>query len=332
MSRLLAWLCAPVRPVLAPLLRVAVVGWMLVERVPGSSERMAKLLRDRPMSLLDVAHIEGVFRGLSSWPPPRAFVDHVELALWVTGLLAMVGLSTRLALLVFGALLTVVLGIQSGYGFFNHTVALPTQIVLALAVLPGTTAWSVDGLLWQRWQRFRRRPTTAPTTTMTTTTLMMVPRFGDVLLLALVGVIYAAAGVAKLRMGAMGWLNGETLGFYLSNRAATQYWLRDPVSGVFVAHSYMSAPSALALWMSRSPLVCLLSSWAALVVELVAPVCLLLGGRARVLWCASAVGFHVGVIVLMGIPFAAWMWIDVLVAVPVVVGWWRRRRQRQQLS
>jgi hypothetical protein len=189
-------------------------------------------------------------------------------------------------------------------------------------VLPGATAWSLDGLVYTRWQRFRRRAsTTAPT---------MVPRFGDVLLLMLVGVIYASAGVAKLRMGAAGWLNGETLGFYLSSRADTQYWLKDPVSGAFVAHSYMSSPSVLALWMSRTPLVCLLASWATLVVELIAPVCLVVGGRARVLWCASAVAFHLGVIALMGIPFAAWMWIDVLIAAPVVVEWWRRRRRSQR--
>ena len=321
MSRLLTWLCAPVRPILIPLLRVAVVGWMLVERVPGSGEQMAQALRNRPMSLLDVAHVEGVFRQLSSWPPPRAFVDHVELALWVTGLMAMVGLSTRLALLVLGALLTIVLGMQSGYGFFNHTVALPTQIILALVVLPGATAWSLDGLLHKRWQRFRRHAST-----MTSMTSTMVPRFGDVLVLVLVGVIYASAGVAKLRMGAGGWLNGETLSFYLSSRADTQYWLKDPVTGVVVAHSYMSSPSVLALWMARTPPVCLLASWATLVVELIAPVCLLVGGRARVLWCASAFAFHLGIIALMGIPFGAWMWVDVLIAAPVVVEWWRRRR------
>jgi uncharacterized membrane protein YphA (DoxX/SURF4 family) len=327
------WLMAPTTTVLAPLLRIGMCGWLLWERIPGAGERLSRMVSNRPLEALNAPLMEallGAF-GLSPTPALLVVVAHVAA---VAAVCAIVGLCTRPALLVFGLSFLTLMGVQSGYGFFNHTPALPAQLLFALAVVPGTTALSVDrAVLW--WWR-RRRATTTETATETATTLAQAllppaPRFGEVLLLLNVGVVYAAAGYAKLRYGAYEWLNGETLSFYVSRAAETQYWLRD-AQGRIVAYSYMASPSALALRVSTSTALCAFLSWASLLLELLAPVLLVWRPGSRVLWCASAIVFHAVIRQWMNIGFAAWICIDALilsaVVLPAAWAFFRRRRVR----
>lgn len=117
------------------------------------------------------------------------------------------------------------------------------------------------------------------------------PRFGWPLRLASVLVVatYVLAGVAKLRIGGVEWLDGEVLRNLVAHDNLRKALLGDaysPVGRALVAHAWVFGPLA----------------WATLLVELGAPVALL-GGRWRTAWVASAWAFHVGVLALMAVVF-----------------------------
>ena len=116
-------------------------------------------------------------------------------------------------------------------------------------------------------------------------------RFGWPLRLASVLVVatYVLAGVAKLRIGGVEWLDGEVLRNLVAHDNLRKALLGDtysPIGRALVAHGWVFGPLA----------------WATLVVELGAPVALL-GGRWRTAWVAAAWGFHVGVLALMAVLF-----------------------------
>ncbi len=101
---------------------------------------------------------------------------------------------------------------------------------------------------------------------------------------------YAVAGLAKLRLGGMMWLSGETVRLHVAHEvlrmglvgqdtAAVGQWLL-PYGGVF---SVMAVSTV--------------------VLEVGAPLALL-PGRIRVLWVGGLWAMHLGIAVIMGIGFA----------------------------
>jgi len=109
------------------------------------------------------------------------------------------------------------------------------------------------------------------------------------LLGALTVLTYVMAGVAKLRLAGLSWVDGEQL----RNQIAVDN-LRKALLGAG------TAPLAMPLldhpsWFGAV-------SVATLVIELAAPVALL-GGRVAVAWITAAWAFHVGVLLLMWIVF-----------------------------
>jgi hypothetical protein len=120
--------------------------------------------------------------------------------------------------------------------------------------------------------------------------LTFAPRAIRVRLCALVIVVaYVAAGVAKLRLGGIDWLDGDVLRHHVAHDNVRKALLGDwhsPLGEAAVGHAWLFPPMAIAT----------------LVVELGAPVALL-GGRWRTAWVASAWVFHAGVLALMAVLF-----------------------------
>ncbi len=216
------------------------------------------------------------------------------------------------------------IGLQAGWGFFNHTPSMPITIMLALFILPGATACSVDAVLMNAWRKFRGRGVLwrdwrgwmfAKT-----------PRFGDVFVLLLIGVVYAAAGIAKLKAGVV-WLDGSALAYYFSREAREQLWLKDGER--VIAYSYLSSPSALALWIGKHQIAAAITSWATIFVEAIAPLALLWSNATRVLFGIAAIVFHVAVRTMMGIPFYDWIVVDVVIVTIALAAMIVRARQRK---
>ena len=109
------------------------------------------------------------------------------------------------------------------------------------------------------------------------------------LLAALTVLTYVLAGIAKLRLAGVTWLDGEQL----RNQIAIDN-LRKALLGAG------TAPLATPLLVHPSAFAAV--SIATLVIELGAPVALL-GGRVAVVWITAAWAFHVGVLLLMWIVF-----------------------------
>lgn len=149
-------------------------------------------------------------------------------------------------------------------------------------------------------------------------------RYGwPVRLSALVVVLtYTIAGLAKLRIGGLDWLDGDTLRHLVAHDNLRKALLGDPHSPIgtrLVAHAWAFPPLALAT----------------LAVELGAGVALR-RDRWRTAWVVAAWLFHVGVLALMavlfayplsGVAFAPFFRLERL-ADRIGRAWARRRRMR----
>jgi hypothetical protein len=106
----------------------------------------------------------------------------------------------------------------------------------------------------------------------------------------IVTIAYVLAGIAKLKLAGPDWAGGELL------RAQIAY---DNLRKIELGSNY----SALGAWLVGYGAPFAVLSWLTLALELGAPIALV-GRRAALGWVAAAWLFHVGVLVLMAIPFA----------------------------
>jgi hypothetical protein len=110
-------------------------------------------------------------------------------------------------------------------------------------------------------------------------------------LAAVTATTYAVSGLAKLRFGGgLGWADGERLMLLVAHDNVRKRLLGD-------------AYSPFAAWAVGHPLLFQAAAIATLVVELGAPLALVLGRRWRYAWVAVAWLFHVGVLGFMAILF-----------------------------
>lgn len=157
---------------------------------------------------------------------------------------------------------------RNAWGMVFHTENLLVLHVIALALSPAADAWAVDR---------PRAPAAAG--------------YGWPLKLmaALTVATYVLAGVAKLRIAGMAWVDGELLRDHIAVDNLRKALLGDGVAPL--AHLVLDHPSPLVVF-----------SVMTLVLELGAPVALL-GRRVGYVWSFAAWGFHVGVVLLMNIWF-----------------------------
>lgn len=205
-------------------------------------------------------------------PLPGWVVVALAVATPLLGIAAALGWRYRAVAPLWAASLLAVTTLASSWGQILHTENLLVLHALVLAVSPASDALSLDA----------RRRDLPPGTS---------DRYGwTVRVAALVTVIaYVLAGVAKLRIGGIGWAGGDVLRNLVAHdnlRKAVLGDVHSPLGAAAVRYAWLFPPMAVAT----------------LVVELAAPLALL-GGRIRTAWVAGAWVFHVGVLALMAILF-----------------------------
>ena len=100
---------------------------------------------------------------------------------------------------------------------------------------------------------------------------------------------YLLAGLAKLRIGGIGWMNGDSLRNHVAYSAARLRLLGgtpSPLAGVLVDHVWLFSPLAVMT----------------IVIELGAPIALV-GRRCRWIWVAATCMMHVAILATMYVVF-----------------------------
>jgi hypothetical protein len=126
------------------------------------------------------------------------------------------GIFTRLSLFVFGIFLMYATGFSASLGVFDHENCLVSQLLVAMAFIPGVTNLSVDRLVkyflkYRKGEHFRLYEA-----------FFQVKEsvWGLRLLLILLACVYFTAGFSKVRFGGLKWMDGKTLTFYLDGHAS----------------------------------------------------------------------------------------------------------------
>ncbi len=166
-----------------------------------------------------------------------------------------------------------VLSYRNSWGMVFHTENLLVIHALVLGLTRSADAWSLDA-------RHARLPITPPPHA----------HGWPVRLLALVTVAtYVLAGVAKLRLSGLAWIDSDLLRNYIAYDNLRKLELGDaysPIGAALVRHGWLFPPLAAT----------------SLALELLAPIALL-GPRLARAWALGAWGFHVGVLAVMAIFF-----------------------------
>lgn len=206
-------------------------------------------------------------------PVPPGVGQGVLAVAVASGVAFVAGWRWRVSGPVFAAAFLAVTTYRSSWGQIFHTENLAALHLVVLAASPAADAWSLDA---------RRRGGARPSPS---------PEHGwPIRLLSVLTVgTYAVAGWAKLRHGGLGWVEGEVLRNHVAHDALRKVLVGGSPSSLGVAlldHAWAFAPMAVV----------------SLATEVAAPLALV-GRRIRAVWAASAWGFHVGVLALMGIGF-----------------------------
>jgi hypothetical protein len=286
------WWFAPAPAERLAALRIAVGGFATLWMIGRLPELAA--VASGPASLFAPVGAIGVLN--APLPPVVAIAIAVATIALLAAFTAGVGYRAVAPLAAAGALWT--LSYRSSWGMVFHTDNLVVLHLIALACAPAADAWTLG-----------RRG--AP------------PReagygWAIKLLAALTCATYVVAGVAKLRLAGLDWLDGDQL----RNQIAIDNVRKALLGGA-------TAPLAASLVGHRAALAAL--SIATLAIELGAPLALL-GGRVARLWALAAWLFHAGVIAAMyvwfpyplsGVAFLPLIDAERMVGWPV--RWWRSR-------
>lgn len=224
---------------------------------------------------------------------------------------ASIGLLGRLNMLILAFFSFFLYGIGEGIGIFDHHVSLPTQVLLALALVPGSMKLSIDYILLKYFYKnnnigFGKKP-----------------KWGLNLILMLVALTYFSAGLSKLRYGhGIHWMDGATLGFYLNER--TSLYKQGDIQLIigdseiteeekwkdkfgFIGHTYanyQTAPKFIAIsgYIANSKSLLMLLAIGSVMFELLAFI-VFINSKYRNIYLISAILFHISIGTLMGISF-----------------------------
>jgi hypothetical protein len=232
-------------------------------------------------------HPQPLVRLVTAFLPREAVFNPTVLTAiyWVAiaaGLLALVGLGTRYALLVYGLCYGFFVSHAYSYGDVHHTEAPYFLFILALAFSPAGYRLSLDALI----SRFRARRTGRAEADRTRSDLAMWPlRFLHVIL----AMTYFSTGVTKLLAGGLQWMNGYTLQFAIFRNAIAR-----------------AAYAPLGLWMAHQHTLCILLSIGTILFETFFFVSLFLP-RLAPFFFAGGILFHIMLWLTSGHPFFAHM-------------------------
>jgi hypothetical protein len=204
-------------------------------------------------------------------PLPPGLVVALAVGTVLLGVPVLLGARYRLFAPLFALSFLWVTSYRNSWGMLFHTENLLALHLLMLSAAPAADAFSFDA-------RGRREQPDAgeygwPLRAMTWVTV----------------VCYVLAGLAKLKLAGSVWLGGDLL-------RAQVAW--DNLRKLELGSNY----SALGAWLVRHPAPFVGLAWLTCLLELGAPLALL-GRRFAAVWVVAAWSFHVGVLVLMAIPF-----------------------------
>ena len=211
----------------------------------------------------------GVVSLLSAPLPAPLVIASVALAL-ILALAFTLGWRFRFTGPAFAAVLLWVLSYRNSWGMVFHTENLLVLHALVLGLTRSADAWSLDA---------RRGGSPQP------------GAYGwPIRLLALLTVAtYVIAGVAKLRLSGLAWVDSDLLRNYIAYDNLRKLELGDfhsPIGAALVAHGWLFPPLAAT----------------SLALELLAPLALM-GPRLARAWALAAWAFHAGVLAVMAIFF-----------------------------
>lgn len=264
-ARLDRWLLAPAPAERLAALRILIGGFVVVYLVAnvGEFDRVANrdAVEFEPVGLVGL-----LSSPLASWMVWLLFVAAV-----LSGIAAVMGFQFRLSGPAFAVFTLFWASYHSSWGQMLHFEHLFTLHLMILSVSPAADAWSFDD---------KRAEVPNPTT-----------RYGwPIRLMALATAItYVIAGIAKLRIGGLAWIDGSTLQNHIGYSATRLKLLggfEPPLAEFVIGQDWLLAPMALA----------------ALLVELFAPIALF-GSRLRRIWVATALCFHIGTAATMMVWF-----------------------------
>lgn len=270
-TRLTRWWLAPAPAERLAALRILIGGYALVYLLARSGELIA-------IARLPAAQFQpiGVARLLSAPLPPAVAIG---IAAGTALLLAMFTLGYRFRHAAPAAALGLlwVTSYRNSWGMVFHTENLMVLHVIALACAPAADAWAIDARAIDAGRRPRPEPPAAGY------------GWAIKLLVALTAATYVLAGIAKLRIAGLGWIDGELLRNQIAVDNARKALLGDGIAPLAIP--ILDHPSALTVF-------CVLT----IALELGA-FAALFGGRPARLWAAGAWGFHLGVVLFMNIWF-----------------------------
>jgi hypothetical protein len=297
MSRVARWWFAPAPPERLAALRIAIGGFAVLWMIA----RLPEVVSVARLPAAVFAPV-GVIRVLGA---PLPVIAVAAIAVATVGLLVAftAGLGYRVSapLAAIGLLWT--LAYRSSWGMVFHTDNLLVLHVIALALAPAADAWTIR----------RGDPARAASAA----------GYGWAikLLAAITCAAYLLAGIAKLRLAGLSWLDGGQL----RNQIAIDNLRKALLGGTVapLARLLVSHPDGL--------VVCSLLT---LGIELGAPLALL-GGRFARIWAWGAWGFHAGVVLAMNVwfpyPLAGVAFLPLIEAEHLVgwpARWWRSRGMR----
>jgi hypothetical protein len=204
---------------------------------------------------------------------PRAFT----IFYWVVvaaGFAALIGLVTRLSLFVFALGVWIIIAHWYSYGDFHHESAVFCIFLLLLAFTPAGSRLSLDALI----RRHRSGP--APDTADTAIWPLKVAH-------VLLALTYFTAGIAKVVVGGVDWVNGYTL---------QNYVFSDAIARGFPFGVWLAQQHTISIALSVFTLIFELCFFLSLVFPWTAPLFFLTG-----------IGFHIGLYLAAGHDFFSHM-------------------------
>ena len=297
------------------LLRFCLVGYLSLVELP----RLLMSLAAANEIAAEFRHTPWILNYLPlPFPMPAEDIQLFGLGLLLLGILASLGVFTRVTLGLFSLGWIYLSASDSAWGWHDHGPSLICQVLLVLCFAPGAAAHSIDRYLW-------RRSRAAGESVDSYIGDRQAKRWGLTLILCLVALFYFTSGASKLRFGGMRWIDGSTLSFYLSGKSLSshiqqlsgresipsdQKW-RDGIGVDY--YLYGARPNAIAKRLADSKPIMVVASISAVLIELLMPL-ILFSRRARALLLPAAAGFHIGVYYLMGISFLSWVVLDLCLA------------------
>ncbi len=231
-------------------------------------------LTDRSAADFDPAGVLGVLDA----PPASWVVTAALVATPALGLAATVGWRYRATAPAFAVGVLFLTTLRSSFGQLLHFENLMALFAIVLAVAPAADVWSLDARAGRRAARCDPADGRAD-------------RYGHPLVLAavIVTVTYTIAGIAKLRYGGIGWMDGDTLRNHIASAAARL----DLLGG---------NPAPLAEVAVRGETVLPAFAVLTILLELLAPLALF-DRRIRNGWVGLTWGMHLGILATMAIGF-----------------------------